>query len=73
MLICFGVGMLIATFLNVKLIDVYTTEAIVAGVTHKTCDWNTIWAIMTAISALLLAAFSLVFRDDAKGVKSQQA
>jgi nucleoside transporter len=63
-LICFGVGMLIGTVIDVKLIDVYTTEQMVAGVTQKTYDWDTIWIITTAISAVLLAAFCFVFRDD---------
>jgi len=63
-LICFGVGMLIGTFIDVKLIDTYTTEQMVAGVVQKTYGWNIIWIITTAISAILLGAFCLVFRDD---------
>jgi len=63
-LICFGVGMLVGTFFNVRLIDIYTTEQIVEGAAKKVYDWNTIWIITIACSAALLAAFSLVFRDD---------
>jgi len=63
-LICFGAGMLIGTFIDVKLIDMYTTEQMVAGVMQKTYGWNMIWMITTAISAVLLAAFCFVFRDD---------
>jgi MFS family permease len=63
-LICFGVGMLVGTFFNVRLIDMYTTEQAVEGVTQKVYDWNTIWTITIASSVALLAAFALVFRDD---------
>jgi MFS family permease len=55
-LICFGVGMLIGTFFNVKLIDMYTVE--------KQTNWDTIWIIITAMSAVLLGAFAVLFRDD---------
>ncbi|OHB64604.1 MAG: hypothetical protein A2Y76_13885, partial [Planctomycetes bacterium RBG_13_60_9] len=63
-LICFGVGMLIGTFFNVRLIDVYTTEKIVEGATQKVYDWNTIWTITIASSVVLLALFGALFRDD---------
>jgi len=55
-LICFGVGMLVGTFFNVRLIDVYTVE--------KVTNWNAIWLIITAMTAVLLVAFWLIFRDD---------
>jgi nucleoside transporter len=55
-LICFGVGMLVGTFFNVRLIDAYTIE--------KVTNWNAIWLIITAMTAVLLAAFWLAFRDD---------
>jgi len=55
-LICFGVGMLIGNFFNGKLIEVYTTEA---GV-----SWNPIWVITMIISAVLLGAFCLLFKED---------
>jgi len=63
-LICYGIGMLVGNFFNGKLISHYMTETIVDGVTQKVYDWNTIWAITTVISVVLLAAFCLVFRDD---------
>jgi len=63
-LICFGIGMLVGNFFNGKLISHYMTETIVDGVTQKVYDWNTIWAITTVISIVLLVAFCLVFRDD---------
>ena len=63
-LICYGIGMLIGNFFNGKLISHYMTETIVDGVTQKVYDWNTIWAITTVISIVLLVAFCLVFRDD---------
>jgi MFS family permease len=55
-LICFGVGMLVGTFFNVRLIEAYTVE--------KVTNWNAIWLIITAMTAVLLVAFWLVFRDD---------
>jgi len=63
-LICYGIGMLVGNFFNGKLISHYMTETIVDGVTQKVYDWNTIWAITTVISVVLLVAFCLVFRDD---------
>jgi nucleoside transporter len=63
-LICFGVGMLIGTFFNEKLINMYTTEETVAGLVQKVYNWNMIWAITTAISIALLGAFWAIFRDD---------
>ena len=63
-LICYGIGMLVGNFFNGKLISHYMTETIVDGVAQKVYDWNTIWAITTVISVVLLAAFCLVFRDD---------
>ncbi len=63
-LICYGIGMLIGNFFNGKLISHYMTETIVDGVTQKVYNWNTIWAITTVISIVLLVAFCLVFRDD---------
>ncbi len=65
-LICYGIGMLVGNFFNGKLISHYMTETIVDGVTQKVYDWNTIWAITTVISIVLLVAFCLVFRDDVK-------
>lgn len=64
-LICFGVGMLIGTFFNVKLIDVYTVE--------KETNWNTIWIIITAMCAVLLGAFGVLFRDDVMEKKAVPA
>jgi len=55
-LICFGVGMLAGTFFNVKLIDMYTVD--------KVTNWNMIWIIITAMTAVLLGAFYVLFRDD---------
>lgn len=55
-LVCYGVGMLAGTYFNVRLIDAYTTDGIV--------NWNPIWIIITAMSAVLLGLFALLFRDD---------
>jgi nucleoside transporter len=59
-LICFGVGMLIGTFLNVELIDRYTTG--------EACNWNPVFVINALISVVLLAALCVLFRDDVKQV-----
>ncbi|UCG59429.1 MAG: MFS transporter [Phycisphaerales bacterium] len=65
-LICFGIGMLLGNFFNAKLIDIYTTIEVVGDVTQKTFNWNTIWMITTIISAVLLAAFCVLLRDDVR-------
>jgi len=57
-LICFGVGMLIGTFLNVELIDRYTTDEV--------CNWNPVFVINALISVVLLIALCILFRDDVK-------
>ena len=62
-LICFGIGQLVGTFFNVKLIDVYTVEATAEQAAQVT-NWNPIWAIISVMSAILLVVFWLFFRDD---------
>lgn len=57
-LICFGVGMLIGTFLNVELIDRYTTEGV--------CRWNPVFSISAVLSVILFLALCALFRDDVK-------
>ncbi len=56
-LICFGVGMLLGTFINVRLVQHYSSKD---GITN----WTPIFMIATLMSAGLVAAFCLVFRDD---------
>ena len=55
-LICFGIGMLLGTFINVRLVQNYTVD----GATN----WTPIFMIATLMSAGLVGAFCLVFRDD---------
>jgi len=55
---CFGLGMLIGTFVNVELIEHYTTGGV--------CNWNPVFAIMAFASAALAVALSALFRDDVK-------
>ncbi|MBL7187121.1 MAG: MFS transporter [Phycisphaerae bacterium] len=57
-LICFGVGMLVGTFVNVELIERYTTDGI--------CNWNPVFVINALISAVLVVALCAFFRDDVK-------
>jgi len=55
-LICFGIGMLLGTFINVRLVQHYTAD----GATN----WTPIFMIATLMSAVLVGAFCVVFRDD---------
>ena len=64
-LMVFGIGMLVGTFVNVRLIDAYTT---VAG-TVKTVDWNGIWVVQIIMSVALLAALLVFFKQDAQDLK----
>ena len=64
-LICFGVGMLAGTFFNVRLIDAYTAE--------KVTNWNAIWLIITAMTAVVLGLFGVLFRDDVTETKAAPA
>ena len=57
-LICFGVGMLIGTFFNVELIERYTIDGV--------CNWNPVFVINALISAVLVVALCVLFRDDVK-------
>ena len=63
-LLLFGVGMLIGTFASEHLINMYTAETMVDNVMKEVTNWNTVWFIMTALSAVLTAGFWLLFRDD---------
>jgi nucleoside transporter len=62
-LACYGIGMLIATFLNVELIERYTTDGV--------CNWNPVFVIITIVSAVLLVAMCALFRDDVKQASEQ--
>jgi nucleoside transporter len=57
-LICFGLGMLIGTFVNVRLIARYTTDGV--------CNWNPVFVINALVSAILVVALCALFRDDIK-------
>ncbi len=57
-LICFGVGMLAGTFGSVELIERYTVNSVV--------NWSPVFAVMAVISAALVVAMMVFFRDDAK-------
>jgi nucleoside transporter len=57
-LACYGVGMLIGTFINVELIERYTTDGVY--------NWNPVFAIIAIVSAALLLALCAFFRDDVK-------
>lgn len=52
----FGIGNLIGNFANGKLMEVYTVNDAV--------NWSSMWTVITIISAVLLAAFVVFFRDD---------
>ncbi|MHC4536657.1 MAG: MFS transporter, partial [Planctomycetota bacterium] len=57
-LACYGIGMLIGTFINVELIERYTTDG--------ECNWNPVFVIIAIVSAALLVALIAFFRDDVK-------
>ncbi len=57
-LACYGVGMLIGTFINVELIERYTTDGV--------CNWNPVFVINAIVSAALLVALCVFFRKDIK-------
>jgi hypothetical protein len=63
-LICFGVGMLVGTIVSAKVISIYTAEKVVEGATQMVTDWGTVWTVTAVASAVLLAAFGALFRDD---------
>ncbi len=63
-LLLFGVGMVIGTFASEGLINMYTVEKTVEQVMTKVTNWNAIWTILTITSAVLMAAFWFLFRDD---------
>lgn len=63
-LLLFGVGMFVGTKFNVMLIDMYTVEKTIEGAATKVTEWNMIWVILTAMCAVLTAAFWFLFRDD---------
>ena len=67
-LMIYGIGWLAGNFFNVKLIDMYTT---IEDSGEKVYDWDTIWIITTVISAVLLGAFLLLFRDDVTQTPAQ--
>jgi MFS family permease len=53
-LITFGLGLIIANFLNGYLIDLLKTDA---------KSWASIWTVMTIVSGAVLAVFFLLFWD----------
>ena len=62
-LLCFGIGWLVGNFFNASLIDKYT---LIKENGDKVTNWTTIWIIAAVISAVLLAAFAVLFREDVK-------
>ena len=57
-LLCYGVGQFVGTFVNVKLIERYTTDGV--------CNWTPVFVIIAIVSAVLLAALCVLFKDDVK-------
>jgi len=55
-LLCYGVGQFVGTFVSVKLIAMYATD----GVTN----WAPVFMIIAIVSAVLLVALAVLFRDD---------
>ena len=63
-LICFGLGMLVGTFVNVRLIALYTTDDV--------CNWTPVFVINAIVSVVMVAALSTVFRDDIKAAPAAE-
>ena len=57
-LLCYGIGLFVGTFINVKLIERYTTDGV--------CNWNPVFVIIAIFSVVLLAALAVLFREDVK-------
>jgi len=55
-LLCYGVGQFVGTFVNVKLSERYTTDGV--------CKWNPVFVIIAIVSVVLLVALCALFRDD---------
>jgi nucleoside transporter len=55
-LISYGVGMLIGTFINVELIERYTTDGL--------CNWIPVFMIISLVSAVLFVTLAAFFRND---------
>jgi nucleoside transporter len=55
-LVCYGIGMLIGTFINVEIIERYTSDG--------ECNWNPVFVINAIISIALLLALCAFFRND---------
>jgi len=55
-LLCYGVGQFVGTFVNVKLVAAYATDGV--------ANWMPVFTISTVIAAVLLVAFVALFRDD---------
>ena len=53
-LLCYGVGQFVGTFVNVELIERYTTDGV--------CNWIPVFVIIAVISAVLLVALAAFFR-----------
>jgi MFS family permease len=59
-LVTFGLGLLIANLLDGQIINFFTYNS---GGT-RTYDWNSIWGLTAIFSIILLAAFSLLFKEN---------
>ncbi len=55
-LLCYGVGQFVGTFVNVKLIEHFTAD----GVTN----WNPVFKIITLVSVGMLVVLAALFRND---------
>ena len=64
-LVTFGVGLLVANWINLRLIRALKTDETVGGVAMK--DWTSIWIVMTVVSVAALVVFFLFFWDKPKG------
>lgn len=68
-LVTFGLGLIVANFINGKIIERLKAVKTVEGVAQK--SWDSIWLVMMALAAAVLVGFVLFFWE--KGEKKQAA
>lgn len=62
--ITLGMGMFVGSWASGVLVDRFTLTAPNGAVTH---DWQAVWLFAAAVSAIVLAAFLLIFSEKEQG------
>jgi nucleoside transporter len=62
--ICFGLGWLVGVFVAGEVVDAYATKQMVDGVEKVVAhNWQTIWMFPVVMAAVVMAFFTIFFRD----------